>query len=331
MKKLLIIFCLLLLAATTYANKVDDLKTDSDVINLIQPLYEAFNYKGAPKLVIPSAQELIKRSGCDSVAATWHIKNWEKVDLNNDHKTDLLAIINWYYINRNYIAIDKGNNTFQLIQIGGSKLESCHMAAVIKYQGQPMIALHHAPVTRLNIPARYLDKTPAGTDTLIYKYGDFVEYNRKPSFYKIDSITFSSLWGWYGSQNTPSKDPYRDRVIEIDHSGNTTLTNNKDWVYYILAKGEQKPRDPSTTKGVFNATIRKADLEEIYNLIDYISIKKLNEHYTMHVTDLESNYIRVKFSDGSIKYIADYGGQGTWGLRNLFSKYYALIKNQDWK
>ncbi|MES2427135.1 MAG: hypothetical protein V4560_09180 [Bacteroidota bacterium] len=331
MKKLLLIFYLLLTTVSTFANKVDELKTDSDVVKFLKPLQESFNYIGAPSLKIYSTEDIVKKSNCDSLVSTWHIKNWQKVDLNNDHRTDLLAIVNWYYIFCNYIAIDKGDNTFQLIQLGQSATDGCQLINAINYNNQELIELHGSyPKSSRDFLKK--NKWLPNTDTLVYKYGNFVEFNKEPSNYKIDSITFSSLWGWFGHGNTPRKNPdYVDRVIEIDRSGNAVLTNNKDFVYYILAKGEKKPHDPGTVSGTFKTKLKNTDLEAIYHLINYLSIKKLNDVYAVRWSDATSSYIRIKFTDGSVKYIADYGGSGTFGLRDLFSKFYALIKNQDWK
>ena len=332
MRKLLIIFCLLFIYLSGFANKVDDLKTDSDVVKFLKPLQESFNYIGAPQLKIFSTEEIVKISNCDSLVSTWNIKNWQKIDLNNDHRTDLVAIVNWYYNFCNYIAIDKGDNTFQLIQIGQSaNIEGCQLIDAINYNNQPLIEFHGSyPKGRRDFLKK--NKWLPNTDTLIYKYGNFVEFNKEPSNYKIDSITFSSLWGWYGWEGTPKKNPeYVDRVMKIGRSGRAVLTNNKEFVYYVLAKGQKKPRDPSTVSGIFKTQIKQADLEEIYNLINYLSIKKLKDTYAVGWTDDTSSYIRIKFTDGSVKYIADYGGVGTYGLRNLFSKFYALIKTQDWK
>jgi len=326
MKKLLISVCLLFTAAISFANKVDDLKTDSDVVKFLKPLDERFSYPGATPLRIYSTEDIIKTNNCDSLVSTWNIKNWQKIDLNNDHLTDLIAIVNF----SNLVVMDKGDNTFQLIRLGQSSTEGCQLIDAINYHNQPLVEFHGSYPKAIR---DYLKKNKwlPNTDTLIYKYGNIVEFNKEPSNYKIDSITFSSLWGWYGEKMPLTNPDYVDRVMKIDRSGRAVLTNNKEFVYYVLAKGQKKPRDPSTVSGKFKTKIKKADLEEIYNLINYLSIKKLKDTYAIKWTDDTTSYIRVKFSDGSVKYIADYGGRGTYGLRNLFSKFYALIKSQDWK
>jgi len=315
---------------SAFANKVDDLQTDSDVVNFfIRTFDKSFISDYTPKLFISSSEELIKRNSCDSLAVTWNIKNWEKVDFNNDNKTDLLAIVNWYHTDCSYVAIDKGNNTFQLIQIGGSSWQNCQLASTIKYAGQQMVLLHTWAITHAG---RKDGKWFSRTDTLIYKFNDFVEFNKEPTRYKIDSITYSYLSGWYGNFTTPQENYKPDRIVKIDHSGNVILTNTKNFGIILLAKGEKEPHNPQLTAGVFKTKLKNADLKEIYDLIDYLSIKKLNQTYAVqHTYDLTSNFIRIKFTDGSVKYIADYGGVGTFGLRNLFSKLYPLPQTQHWE
>ncbi|TSJ40459.1 hypothetical protein FO440_11935 [Mucilaginibacter corticis] len=312
MKKLLTLFSLLFTATISFANKVDDLKTDSDIVKFIQPLQENFNYKDAPKLIMLSSEELVKRHSCDSLAGTWHIKNWEKADFNNDHKTDLLAIINWYDTDCDFIAIDKGDNTFQLIQIGGSSYQNCQLANTIKYAGQQMVELHTWASTR---PGRKNAKWISRTDTLTYKYGDFLEFNKEPAHYKIDSIIYKTQ---------PCFGTCPVFKIEIDHNGKAKYDRTSPNIVYILKPGEK-------IQNVFNMEIKKPELEELYHLIEYINIKKLNENYAVRWSDDATAIIYIKFSDGSVKTIKDYGLKGTFGLFTLYKKIYALTKSPDWK
>ncbi|WP_429384055.1 hypothetical protein [Mucilaginibacter sp. UYCu711] len=257
------------------------------------------------------------------------VNSWQKIDFNTDKNTDLLVeVLDSNYPPTYLIAIDIGYNQFQLIHLG--LREGDKIVDIIKDNEVPLIVFSSSSYI---YPKGYLPKKKeTHLDTLIYKFGGFVELNRDPSHYKIDSITFSSLWGWYGRENTPPKFVEKpDNMIVINHSGKAVLTNNRTNVFYTVAKGQKPPRDPKTTVGVFKGKIKKADLEEIYNLINYISIKKLNDRYTIYVTDLDSSYLCIKFADGSVKLIADYGNQATWGLRSLFSKLYALRGNQNWK
>jgi hypothetical protein len=86
-----------------------------------------------------------------------------------------------------------------------------------------------------------------------------------------------------------------------------------------------------TIFGDFTSIIKPADLNEIHDIINYISIKNLKDYYSIGATDNYTCTIRIKFNDGSIKYISDYGEQGTFGLKLLYSKFFKLINNQDWK
>jgi len=312
MRNLLCLLLLLFCGASAFANKVDELKTDSDVVKFIQPLQESFNYKDAPKLIMYSSEELIKRHSCDSLAGTWHIKNWEKVDFNNDNKTDLLAIINWYNTDCNFIAIDKGNNTFQLIQIGGSSYENCQLANTIRYAGQQMVVLHTWSSTR---PGHKNAKWISRTDTLTYKYGDFLEFNKEPAHYKIDSIIYKT---------EPCFGTCPVFKIEIDHKGKAKYDRTNPNIIFILKPGEK-------IKNIFKMVIKKPDLEELYKFLGYINIKKLNENYAVRWTDDATAIIYIKFSDGSVKTIKDYGLKGTFGLLALYKRFYALTKSSDWK
>ncbi len=311
MKKLLLIFCLLLSCSVTFANAVDSLKTDSDVVNFLNTLI---------KKQWPLNNKLTK------------INSWQKIDFNTDKNTDLLVeVLNSYYPPTYLIAIDKGDNQFRLIHFGIR--DDGKILDIIKEADTPLIVFNSSYYPAIYPKGNFSrPKKEFRTDTLIYKYGNFVELNKSPARYQIDSIVFSTKWGWYGNKNTPPKNTDPDQNLEIGSSGKAKYTSSRSSTTYVFTKDfKRPPRHPKTDLGTFKGKIKKPDLEEIYGLINYLSIKKLNDKYAIQATDLTSCYVHIRFKDGSVKDIADYGGEGTFGLKNLFNKLFALRDSQDWK
>lgn len=311
MKKLLLISSFLFSALVTFANTVDSLKTDSDVVNFLNILV---------KKQWPLNRKLTK------------VNSWQKIDFNTDKNTDLLVeVLDSYYHPTYLIAIDIGKNEFKLIHFGIR--EDGKILDIIKYNNIPLIVFNSSYYPAIYSKGNFSrPKKENRTDTLIYKYDNFVEFNKNPDQYQIDSITFSSLWGWRGRDDTPPKNTNPDQNLEISSNCKATYTSNRNSATYVFTKGVKRPpRHPKTDLGTFKGKIKKSDLEDIYNLINYLSIKKLNDRYAVTFTDETSCYVRIKFKDGSTKYIADYGGEGTFGLKNLYAKLFALRDSQDWK
>ena len=77
--------------------------------------------------------------------------------------------------------------------------------------------------------------------------------------------------------------------------------------------------------------LKQRELTEIIDLISYLDVASLNNNYSVSWTDDQTVFLRVKFADGTVKTITDYGLRGTFGLRHLYNKFFALRTNQDWK
>jgi len=303
MKKLVLLFCMLFSARVSFANRVDDLKTDNDVTVFLKSLDKNFSGKYAEKFIVPATEEIISHY---SVARKWNIKNWEKIDINNDGRTDLLVVAQWGSYMRNYVAIDNGDNTFQLININYSADNICEMISSIKDGNDRLILFHvEKPIPEKNKPKKLWGTYTFETDTLIYKFNTFIERNKTPSHYKIDSITFST---------GPCLGTCVIMEIKIGPTGSVTYIG-----YQFTMK-----------TGTFKCNVKKEDLADIYALINYMSIKNLKNNYAVAQTDEPTFTVRVKFSDGSVKEISDYGEMGTFGLRTLYPMFFNLTENQKW-
>ncbi|WP_214070000.1 DUF6438 domain-containing protein [Mucilaginibacter sp. dw_454] len=323
MRKLLLACCLMLSTFHLFANRIDELKTDSDVVRFLIPLSTSFTSKYAPQPIIQPIDTILKylkKNDCFSLANTWGAKSWQKVDLNNDGLTDLIVICTRYSYS-NFVVLDNGNNTFKLIQLQYSSF-SDELINAIQYKGKNLLVFHSIEEERIDKRPNFYRMQYPRTDTLVYKFDHFIELNEHPVKYDIDSVIFHAgvCYGpcpiFYTKLNSKGKIRF-----EKDKPVNVKL--------YFVKDPWGKP--PKTAKAIIPKTyvVAKAKLttgetNEIFDLINYIDFKHLKNKYAVSWTDDVHGWIRVKYKDGSFKEIEDYGERGTFGLSTLFSKFYAI-------
>jgi len=306
MKNLVLFLFLFTTAGPAFANRVDALKTDSDVASFIISLDKKFHKKDDLTFIVKSTEDIIKAFDCDSNIRAYRIKNWEKLDINNDGLTDLFVIGYWDNEYLSLVAIDIGNNKFKLITLNYGFPE-CQIAQVCKDGTLPLLLFHSRKAQfNPNEKRLYEWKEIPVTDTLIYKFNNFIERNRNPSAYEIQTVKFET-GRCFGTCPVYS--------IEFNKTGPVT---------YIA--GMYSPEE-----GTFIGYITSAKRKEIHDLLNYISVKNLKDDYEVDWTDDATCWLTVTFSDGSVKKIKDYGEVGTFGLRTLYSLFLELRDKEDWR
>ncbi len=83
-------------------------------------------------------------------------------------------------------------------------------------------------------------------------------------------------------------------------------------------------------EGTYKGTIRKADLEAVFSLLNYLDFIRLRDEYAVGATDLPGATLTITYDGGKVKRIFDYGKTGTYGLQALYKKLEALRYNQKW-
>ncbi|MES1216567.1 MAG: DUF6438 domain-containing protein [Bacteroidota bacterium] len=289
MTRTLIIILLTFVCQHILANRIDNLKTDADVVEFLKSTNADFRSPGLNKIELRSSEILRQDLNCNGLAEKWQIKNWEKADFNQDGLTDLVVMLYWYDYGV-YVIMDNGKNNFQLHTLSYNIYEKCELAKPILSNGQQLLLFSEKKII----------------DTLAYKYYGFVELNRHPSVYDIDSIEFRT-----GScfNNCP--------VFSIK------LGKDRNAVY---EGGMYNPK-----QGKFTATLEYDKSQAIFDLVNYLSVKKLNDSYRVSWTDDQTCWLRIKFTDGTVKEIKDYGLKGTFGLRLIYSIFLDLRVSQNWK
>jgi len=312
----------------TKANKIDSLKTGKDVENFISPLLkQKYN---TPYYIFHLAKpdSVSNYFNCDSTIE-WQSNMWQKIDFNGDGLTDLFTIIyqqdtvnSAFPEYKIYVVIDQQNNKYQLNEIPEYFMFNCYSAKPILVNNYPCLLYRHYKTdytidTLPGIDTTYGIPVPrmktnyfevGRTDTLIYKFGGFIELNKNnKSIPTIKSIYY---------ETTPCFGTCPFFTLNIFNDGSA---------YYIRHENLEE------TSGNFRGKINSIQLNEIIALLNYISVCNLENEYSVNATDMQSCKLKVYFSDGYVKEINDYGLQGTLGLVRLYDLLFALRFNQEWK
>ncbi|MBS1561046.1 MAG: hypothetical protein JSS89_05535 [Bacteroidetes bacterium] len=199
--------------------------------------------------------------------------------------------------------MDSGNARITVKHITRRSFQEITFPVVSQVNGKPAI-LYYAREER-----KWIDdgvKRKWLVDTLVYMFGDFVEYNKAPAHHAIGSIS-------YRTGHCFGKCPVFDLKIKSDRSA-------------ILEAREFNDRE-----GVFTATIDPSHFDQLVEILNYIDVATLDSSYSVPWTDAQSCVLTVTFEDGRTIKIRDYGLLGTYGLQRTYRLLFDLRTNQVWK
>ena len=157
-------------------------------------------------------------------------------------------------------------------------------------------------------------------NTLIYKFDEFIDFNKNPIKQNIEKIEYSAA-GCYGT--CP--------VFEL------TINKNKSSVFiakqYNFGTVEERRKQISNNKdeGIFKTEIKEQNFNEIINLLEYMNFEALENKYSVNWTDDQRSFLKITYNNGKVKIIEDYGLIGTYSLKKLYQLLFNLRKNQNWK
>lgn len=83
--------------------------------------------------------------------------------------------------------------------------------------------------------------------------------------------------------------------------------------------------------GHFTTTIDDAHYRQLTAMINYVKLRSLKNKYAVRWTDDQTVSLEIKYNNGLVKKIEDYGAIGTFGLECLYNQLFALRNTQDWK
>jgi len=299
--KYALVLLLLCTCKIVKANRIDNLQNEADVEKFIISIDDDIR-KNLDRWPVKILNEPDLRHTAEPVGKTQirYPASWVKVDLNDDGQTDLIVYTRYYGV---LIVMDTGNNGYKAI-----RLKSYPSVPVI----MPRKISGHTVLLEQHIDCPYDDATkkaslPKAPDTLIYKFGQFVEINNDPADYKIASVCiFTGLC---------ALGPCKSYKLVVDVNGQAR---------YIA--GTEMPN-----QGVFTAQLTPVKTKQVIDLVNYIKVKNMNDRYQPGcILDGGGWQLVVTFKDGSEKKIFDFNSGGTFGLEAVYAVMDDIAKTQTW-
>lgn len=293
---------------TITKTRIDSLKSNVEVekfITSVDPSIKEFKVQKISDFKDRHAEDDYCKAKADSLKID---KSFYTADFDNNGYTDLLVVADYYGFNV-FIVYGNAQNDFKIDLLTRRSFQDCVFPKIRKIDSVTLIDLYHKNYDwRDSKPKNQLLKK-----TLVYQYGDFVEYNPKVSNHKIKKIEFQTT-ACFGTCPVFALTIDENRMAKFD----AQLYNRPD-------------REAKEIKGVFSTQIREKEMNDIVSLLNYIDFPNLKNEYAVTWTDDQSCTLKITYDNGAVKTIHDYGMIGTYGLDRVYEMFYDLRFNQDWK
>lgn len=248
------------------------------------------------------------------IADSANTQPFYKTDFDNNGLTDLLAIGSLptgYTMSKGRDSIIYSFDTFIVMNFGKDSVK--------------MMSLGKGLMPDFELPKITNDTIlTLGQKKLIFKFGNFIEFNPRPKIYKIKKIEYQTS-PCYGTCPVFSIQIKEDK-LGIFKAENHNSKTGVSIIDYLDDKASLKE-----TRGTFKAVISDDAYSNIVDLLNYIDFPSLDENYSVNWTDDQSCFLKITYDSGKKKKISDYGLIGTYGLDRLYELIFELRFNQKWK
>jgi hypothetical protein len=294
MKKEFLFLAILFCCIISKANKIDNLKTDEDVISFLKPLLQD-KFKIDELDISFSTQDNCNLSSYQS------LRKWSKADFNNDGLTDLF--VNVYQTAARpmiLVIIATNTNDYKIINLNQLRA-SCEFGYTEKTGNIPTIILK-----RRGLSAQKKDSTI--TDTLQYlnSIGNFIGIKKIHTAYNIENIEFST-----------------DHCFGVCPVFSLTIDGKGIASYEAIEYNNQQ--------GKFKATLNSATKDSLFGMLNDIDFPNLKNNYKVSWSDQQTAILKITYNNGEIKTITDYGMKESFSLAGLYTMLLNLRDTQQWK
>lgn len=289
-------------AAPKHHNQLDDINTVEAIQTLLATIDSDYvEFKVDDSLQYSSQFGIDKYGTNHKQAMDLNVKPWVKADFDNNGYTDLMVIGNWYdhYV---MVIMDSAENHFYLRPLTKHSFQELTFPVLKTIEDRT--AIINYSISREYNGGKWTRGLKS--DTLMFEYGDFVEYNKTPAKHTIEKLEYSTGF-CFGSCPVFSIDISADRKSKL-------LGSN-----YNFPDGE------------YYTTIDSANYNMLTGLLNYIDFAALDTSYSVSWTDDQDCVLKITYDGGKVKKIEDYGLLGTFGLARVYTIFFDLRNNQKWQ
>jgi len=309
------------------SNLIENIKTDDDVTNFITKdvLENQEVFVVADSNILSGKNRLLK--SLRLIADTLKMSYWYKADFNGDNNLDLLAYgsSSLYFGSgpRLVAVISNGGINYKFLiltpkRLGGifpKVIESQIGVLLVIYitlsEHKEGLLSYKLSYTEDQINSAFYSGSPLiCVDTLIYKFGGFVEFNHSPISKNIVKIGFTFI----------------NEFTEHDEELNLTLnTNSESSLTFKNSNGETIS---------YNGRVNEDKLIEIHSIINYMNFDMIDTSYVTNsyfVKDRDKLFsLDIIYDNYKQLKTSDVGLSGPYILRLLFDKLLDFNSSDFW-
>lgn len=304
MKIYLTILALFISVFSLSQMNIENIKTDKDAIQFVSQFGEKNNMEWR-KVSFNDLNGMFsqnKRKKRDLVFLdSLTNKKWIKSDFNNDGRPDLI-FFGRFYTQLGVLSFISKGDSIECNDIGSSH-SVYYPSGIGEFQLGMVNFLTISSFVRNEID--YDIRNSYKTDTLIYRFGGFVEPDfRELPIFKFDSIVYRISATWMSLVNIPKITIYADGKVKL-------LRNKSNY-----------NRDSALWTNFENVSSGHIDgVKELEGILGYINFWNLKTNNPVgYISDLGASITTVYYN-GKSKSISDYGSHSTYGLNLLYRKF----------
>ncbi len=298
---------------------IEDISNDTEANAFVNAMDNLF----LECIKIPSPEELeeIKvRDNLDTwseislaeISDSLDIRNYEIMDFDNNGHLDLLIRGDCTQL-LTILLMNQGNNKFDDYYLSQGN------EAFIKFgqlDGKNVLEYYY-----MDCQSNSSFQLKIKKRTLTFKSGRFYEYYDQKNNKEIVGLYYKTT-ACFGTC------PVFEMSIQVD---GTSIYKPKMFNYKKKLKKGEIRKSKNERKGILKTTITKKYINEILDIITSIDINDVKKCKTTGSTDEPNCYLTIRYADGSIDKISDYGKDTSFSLQYVYHLIEELRYNQKWK
>lgn len=287
--------------------KIDSVSQPEEVEALVHSIDKRYNSFRFNRILT------FEDDNCFRLADLSKVKPIEKADFDKNGYTDMLVLGTLDGRSAVISLMGAVRGKINLHVITRQFRRTCSIARVIYEDGNTLLEFRYFDAYF----ARVSNEEAVKSVKLIFKYGDFIEYNPSPKNYDINKIEFRNDGGpWITSS---------EYSIEINSLGKAHLVSKsitKDW-HASPNSYDGYTKEPGVSPDSLFATIS--------GILNYSDFPNLKNRYEVKASDQVKGRLTIYYNNDKVKTITDYGLQGTYSLHRIYQIINSMRGSLVWK